>query len=264
MTFSIFMTFVFVTAGSVVGAQYRFKTDYYDVPLDHFSFTNCNKTFPMKYLYNDTYFDEEAGGPIFFYTGNEGNIEWFAQNTGFMWDIAAEFGALLLFAEHRYYGSSLPFGNDSFSSPDKSGYLTSEQALADFADFLQWFKRTKKGVQDSPVIAFGGSYGGMLTAWMRIKYPHIIQGGIAASAPVLQFQGITPCNVFNQIVTRDFDQASPNCSATVRKSWDALNKFGTSDAGREWLSNTWRLCEPLKSSDDIEALKNWLVEVYGI
>jgi len=217
----------------------------------------------MKYLYNDMYFDEEAGGPIFFYTGNEGDIEWFAQNTGFMWDIAPEFGALLVFAEHRYYGSSLPFGNDSFSSPEKSGYLTSEQALADFADFLLWFKRTRKGVQDSPVIAFGGSYGGMLTAWMRIKYPHVIQGGIAASAPVLQFQGITACNVFNQIVTKDFDKASPNCSASVRKSWDVLNRFGKNDAGREWLSSTWRLCEPLKSEDDIGNLKNWLVEVYG-
>lgn len=50
-----------------------------------------------------------------------------------MWDIAPMYSAMLVFVEHRYYGQSLPFGVDSFRDLDHLKYLTTEQALADFA-----------------------------------------------------------------------------------------------------------------------------------
>ena len=47
----------------------------------------------------DDSFDKE-NGPIFFYAGNEGDIEAFWNNTGFMFDIAPMFQAMVVFAEH--------------------------------------------------------------------------------------------------------------------------------------------------------------------
>lgn len=47
--------------------------------------------------------------------------------------------------------------------------------MADFAVLLTNIK-LKFGNGNNPIIAIGGSYGGMLAAWMRLKYGHIING----------------------------------------------------------------------------------------
>ena len=57
-------------------------------------------------------------------------------------------------------------------------YQSSMQALADYAELLTSIKKTTPGAANSPVVVFGGSYGGMLAAWMRIKYPHVVQGWV--------------------------------------------------------------------------------------
>ena len=55
-------------------------------------------------------------------------------------------------------------------------YLTAEQALADFAELIRYIKQTVPGATSSPVIVIGGSYGGMLATWMRLKYPNLVLG----------------------------------------------------------------------------------------
>ena len=120
-----------------------------------------------------------------------------------MWESAEEFRALLVFAEHRYYGESRPYSSAELRH--NMQYLTAEQAMADYAELLRELK-SELHAEDSAVIGFGGSYGGMLAAWMRMKYPHVLAGSVAASAPIWAFPGEDPPvdpGAFAKIVTRD-------------------------------------------------------------
>jgi len=49
--------------------------------VDHFGFSTSEATFKQYYLINDTWWNKDKNGPIFFYTGNEGKIEDFAENS---------------------------------------------------------------------------------------------------------------------------------------------------------------------------------------
>jgi len=141
--------------------------------------------------------------PILFYCGNEGRLESFYDNSGYITvTLAQNLSALIIFAEHRYYGESMPFGNQSFT-PDNVKYLTVDQTMMDYVLLIKSIKNQTK-YANSPVIAFGGSYGGMLASWMRMKYPHIIYGAHAASAPILFFPGSVSPYAFNDLVTRTF------------------------------------------------------------
>ena len=61
-------------------------------------------------------------------------------------------------------------------STENLQYLTSEQALADFANFIQTYTTQNPELAKVPWIAFGGSYSGSLAAWLKLKYPHLISG----------------------------------------------------------------------------------------
>ncbi|KAL4366791.1 hypothetical protein GQ457_05G013990 [Hibiscus cannabinus] len=241
--------------------QYRYETRFFSQPLDHFSFLDLPR-FPQRYLINTEHWvGPSRSGPIFLYCGNEGDIDWFAVNTGFVWDIAPRFGAMILFPEHRYYGESMPFGSreEAYRNATTLSYLTAEQALADFALLITDLKKNLSA-EGCPVVLFGGSYGGMLAAWMRLKYPHIAVGALASSAPILQFEDIVPPETFYNIVSNSFKRESSSCFDTIKNSWSALTSEGHKDDGLLQLSKTFRLCRKLKS---VQALADWLDSAYS-
>ncbi|CAH8499289.1 unnamed protein product [Schistosoma turkestanicum] len=237
---------------------FKYETKYFWTRVDHFSFVNEDK-FLIKYLINNESFS--PGGPIFFYTGNEGAIETFAENSGFIWELSRELNASVIFAEHRYYGTSLPFGNNSFTDRQHFGYLTAEQALADYVLLINQLKVNHSCFASSPVIAFGGSYGGMLSAWIRQKYPNQIAGAIASSAPVWLFPGLSDCNGFSMVATNSFlKYGGENCVKNIQSSWSNIVDIGQSADGKELLTHMFNICTPLT---DVQNIIDYLSDYLG-
>ena len=64
-------------------------------------------------------------------------------------------------------------------------HLGAEQALMDTAYFIKGMNRMHKTSRTTKWILFGCSYAGTLVVWMRSKYPHLVHGAVANSAPLL-------------------------------------------------------------------------------
>jgi lysosomal Pro-X carboxypeptidase len=242
-----------VPSGNPAVSLYWSECDYY-VDVDHFSFHQENFQFPIRYLVNDTWW--QPGGAIFFYTGNEGPIEAFASITGVMWEFCPKFSCLLIFAQHRYYDiHSSPFGNHSYDNGTTFQYLTSEQALADFSSLLFEVKKFL-GFDKIPIISFGGSYGGVLSAWLRLKYPFLIEGAIAASAPFKLISGHSAPGSYSEKITEIYFEAAEECGKGIQRSWAALEKLSDNQEGIEQINEIFQNCDPpMKTFEDVE---NWL------
>ncbi|KAF7632710.1 hypothetical protein Mgra_00007928 [Meloidogyne graminicola] len=165
----------------------KWTEEWFDnVPIDHFS-SEDSRTFKLRYLINTDYF-KYKDAPIFFCLGDEGGIDDSTDYNGFMVETASEFGAALIFAEHRFFYNTLPFGNETYTKATNMVYLSQDQAIADYVLLIKYLKEKRLvNAKKSPVITFGSSYGGELNAWMRLKYPNVTAGAIASSAPINYF-----------------------------------------------------------------------------
>ena len=202
------------------------------------------------------------GSPILFGIGGEANVFAYTETLGFLWEHAKQLQAMVVFAEHRFYGQSLPFGKQSFCWKNL-GLFNSEQALADFAANIPYIKKKYKASK-SPVIIIGGSYGGILAAWFRMKYSHLVVGAIAASAPLLIFPGNGyNCEEFAQRSTNSFDEYG-QCAQLIRKSWQIIQNKGKTANGMASLSNVFKICpgEQLKKPGDVRKLTNYITNAF--
>lgn len=99
------------------------------------------------------------------------------------------------------------------------------------------------------VVAFGGSYGGMLSAWARMKYPNVFDMALAASAPITQILGLNDKKLFYKLVTQDAEQADPKCPVRVREAFAQVTHKFKSAQGRQEIQRIFNLCNPVEESE---------------
>ncbi|XP_064612363.1 thymus-specific serine protease-like [Liolophura sinensis] len=189
-------------------------------PLDHFDASE-EGMYKQRVYVNDQYW--KTNGPVFLYIGGEGSLAVFDVLGGEHVDLARKYGALLFAVEHRYYGASI---NDDGLRLRNMKFLSSQQALADLASFYQYAVNTYQLTPSNTWICFGGSYPGALSAWFRVKYPHIVYGAVASSAPVeaeVNFEG------YNDVVAASLKdpvvQGSELCLANVKQAFADIDQL---------------------------------------
>ena len=227
--------------------------------LDHFNASRAD-TFTMRYIVDDQYWNTHAAdkkpGPILFYAGNEGSVWDFYKNSGFMTKtLAQEFGGLVVAGEHRFFGESFPFDKSTAFTYPNNTFLTIENTMMDYVKLIKQIKNDYNA-HDKAVIVFGGSYGGMLASWIRMKYPATFQGALAASAPILSFKGApsAPETGFDDVITNAFETVYENktCSSGIKEAFAVIDSFREKDDDAwKFFQDTLKLCKPLAETQDV-------------
>ena len=66
-------------------------------------------------------------------------------------------------------------------SRENMRYLSSRQGLEDAGHFISAMNAEHNL---TTWITFGGSYPGSLSAWMRLRFPHLVAGAVSSSGPL--------------------------------------------------------------------------------
>ncbi|XP_066273343.1 putative serine protease F56F10.1 [Branchiostoma lanceolatum] len=215
--------------------------------LDHYNDADL-RTWQQRYFVNDTFF--KPGGPVFLMIGGEGTADPIWMVTGAWIEYAKEFHALCVMLEHRYYGKSHPTKDTSVESLQ---YLSSEQALADLAYFRNYMVE-KRDLTDNKWISFGGSYPGSLSAWFRLKYPHLVAGAVATSGPLLAELDFVE---YVEVVRDSLATTGPECNKNIQEATDAVKQMLGTQEGVENLSKLFNLCSPLDVSVANDVANFW-------
>nr|GEV86423.1 probable serine protease EDA2 [Tanacetum cinerariifolium] len=194
---------------------------WFNQTLDHFSPYDHRKFGQRYYEYLDHF--RIPDGPIFLVICGESTCGGISDD--YITVLAKKFGAAMVTLEHRYYGKSNPF--DSLSTENLK-FLSSKQALYDLATFRQFYQKSlnlklNRENVENPWFVFGISYAGALSAWFRLKFPHLTCGSVASSGVVHAILN------FEQYDRQIGESVGPECKAILQEVTQIVEKQLDSD-----------------------------------
>lgn len=211
--------------------------------LDNFN-PSDPRTYQMRYLENREHF--QPGGPIFIYVGGEKAISPDAITGGHLYDMAEEMNGILFYTEHRYYGKSYPTEDTSFENLQ---WLSVDQALADLAHFIRTIKSTTPGLENSGVIMLGGSYPGTIVTWFRLKYPELVNGVWASSAPLNAKPDFFE---YKEVMGEALKKiGGQECYDVFKKAYSQIEQL-IADGKPERIENEFNMCHPLDVNNQLD------------
>ncbi|XP_066146398.1 putative serine protease F56F10.1 isoform X1 [Euwallacea fornicatus] len=216
-------------------------TRWFTQDLNHFDVGDTS-TWQQRYYVNDEFCDQDKKNVAFLMIGGEGEATDVWMSNGAWVEYGKQFKAILFQLEHRFYGKSHPTEDLSI---DNLKYLTSEQALADLAIFVNAMNKKYNLSSNVKWIAFGGSYPGSLAAWARLKYPHLIHGSVSSSGPLL---AIPDFQDYFQVVADDLKNVDELCYTAVKEGFAQIDLLLQSKDLIKNLTPLFHLCDPLEAS----------------
>ena len=211
----------------------------YDQRLDHFDMISPKRWGQRFWVNMDEY---EEGGPALIMIGGEGeaNPQWL--NYGVWYSIAKENRAAMFLLEHRFYGQSWPTED---MSTENMKYLSSRQGLEDLATFMTAMSSTYN--LTGPWVSFGGSYPGSMSAWLKLKYPHLLAGAVSSSGP-LHAQLDFP--EYLGVVRDALDTTGPGCNEVITEALEELEVLLLDVEQWPVLSGQFKTCNLLDGTNE--------------
>ncbi|KAK4585237.1 hypothetical protein RGQ29_022768 [Quercus rubra] len=210
-------------SGSSSSSNYLTQKEFwFNQTLDHFSPFD-HRQFQQRYYEFLDHF-RLPDGPIFLKICGESSCNGITND--YISVLAKKFGAAVVSLEHRYYGKSSPFNS---LKTENLRYLSSKQALFDLAVFRQYYQeslnsKSNRANAENPWFVFGVSYPGALSAWFRLKFPHLTCGSLASSAVVLAVYNYTE---FDKQIG---ESAGAECKAALQETNKLVEQRLATDA----------------------------------